>query len=308
MSQRTEQVHHFALRRNMPVLTRRIFTQHLLQSFGHNVSAHCNQQIGRKLLLLCLSQSRESSVKIAQTAFLILQMQVAQMFREHHTVKLLQQRLQTGSLSRSELSTNQHAALGRTKCSSQIRNLFCFYPTDAAHFRHGSCSILKQRLRQSDINLYRSALAMRAFQYRFVHHAVAIPFVFFGKDFGQMHTFLYQRTKHARLRQRLAVHLSDPGLRTIGRNHNQREMLIKGLAHGRMDIQQRGARGAANHHRSVPLLSQTKRHKTCAPLIGHRKALKGFMSDKSMNQRRVPASGAKHYRAHPMQFEQSHQL
>ena len=228
------------------------------------------------------------------------------MFRKHHTVKLLQQRLQTGSLSRSELSANQHAALGCTKCCGQIGYPVCFYPTDAAHFRHGSCSILKQRLRQSDINLYRSTLTMRAFQYRFVHHTVAIPFVFFGKDFGQMHTFLYQRTKYARLRQRLSVHLSDPGLRTVSRNHNQRKMLIKGLAHCGMDIQQRGARGATNHHRNVPLLSQTKRYKTRASLIGHRKALKGFMSDKSMNQRCVPTSGTKHYRAHPMQFEQGH--
>ena len=86
--------------------------------------------------------------------------------------------------------------------------------------------------------MYGTFTVVVGFEYGLVDESVAIPFVFVGVHFGKVDGHFYQVAEHVRLGKCLAVHLSNPCGRPVGRYDYQRNLLIESLGYGGVEIEQ----------------------------------------------------------------------
>ncbi len=82
-------------------------------------------------------------------------------------------------------------------------------------------------VRKLNIDMYRTYLAMHTVDNRFVHQPFAIPCLLLIGYNRKIHTPVDHRPKDIGLWQGLSILLSDPGFRSISRNHDDRQFLIK---------------------------------------------------------------------------------
>ena len=110
-----------------------------------------------------------------------------------------------------------------------------------------------QRFGEGHVDVDRPLGAPHACLQSLVHESVAIPvhlvMLFAFAHLGQRHRLSHHFAQGMGLRKRLTVHLPYPLLGSICRNHDKRNLLIIGLSHGWIKIQQSRARCHAYHDR-----------------------------------------------------------
>ena len=101
------------------------------------------------------------------------------------------------------------------------------------------------------------------FHQRLIHQAVAIPAAFLVMRLRQGNGLTDEAAEGIGLWQRLAVELVNPLWRTIGRDDDERTMLIICLCHSRSEVQQRRTTGDTNGDWLSRGLRHTQGIETC---------------------------------------------
>ena len=142
----------------------------------------------------------------------------------------------------------------------------------------------------------------------FVDEPVAVPFILLGMDFGQVDGAFDQCPEDARLRHRLPVHLPDPSRRAVGRDDDERHLLVERLRDGGVHVRQRAARRAADGRRLSPVQRQPEGKEGRAPLVRHRVAAEIGVRREGLHDGRVAAAGTEHDFLHAVLLEQGDEL
>ena len=124
----------------------------------------------------------------------------------------------------------------------------------------------------------------------------------------QNHSSLDQCAEYARLGKGLPVHLPDPCGGAVGGYHHQGHLLVVGFRHGRMQVEQGSARGAAYGYGRSVVQGKPEGEESRAPFVGQRIAREVGHVGKGLRQRDVPASGTEHNPPDAVRAQQCRQL
>ena len=125
-----------------------------------------------------------------------------------------------------------------------------------------------------------------------VYQPIAVPSLGCVFGFGQRYRPLHEVPESIRLRKGLPVELVYPCSRTVGRQHHERDVLVKRLGHSGSKVEHGRARRDANRHRRTCGLRHTDGIEACRAFIGRGIAryLGAFV--KVVHQRRIPRARA----------------
>ena len=140
-----------------------------------------------------------------------------------------------------------------------------------------------------------------------VYQAIAVPVHLVVGWLWQAHSLLHKSSQCILLWQCLSVQLVYPLLRSVGRNHYQRHVLIVSLSHSRCQVQQGSTRCNANHHWSVQHLSHTQCIESRTAFICHRIALDIRTLVQVVHDSRVATTRTNHCVSHSMSHQQAGQ-
>ena len=108
------------------------------------------------------------------------------------------------------------------------------------------CGKLKQRFTDRDIDVNRTKTMMPDRQQGLIYQTVAVPAFLVVTRFRQTDSLPDKAPQRIRLRQRLTILLVNPLWRSVGRNNNQRHLLVICLGHGGQQIEQCRTTGDTN--------------------------------------------------------------
>ena len=130
----------------------------------------------------------------------------------------------------------------------------------------------------------------------------AEPASFRVGGFGQGDAPEHERSERTRLRERLSVLLVDPGERSVGRDHDERHVLIERLRHGWQEVEQ--SRSGGHAEGDGPFVEgASESEESGASLIGDGESAETSL-DEIMDQWGIARSGAEDGTAQPVSYEQ----
>ena len=140
-----------------------------------------------------------------------------------------------------------------------------------------------------------------------IDQTVAIPTTLCISNLGQAYTTLDETAKGIGLWQCLTIKLVYPLWGTVGRNHNQRNVLVISLCHSRSQVQQCGTTGDTDGDRLCQTQSHTQGIEACATLIGHGIALNIRTLVEVMHDGGITAARTYHSMLYACRYEQAGQ-
>ena len=88
------------------------------------------------------------------------------------------------------------------------------------------------------INMYRTNLSMHAIDNSLMNQPFTIPSLFFIGYDRKIHAPVHHRSEDVGLRKGLSILLSNPCFRAVGRDEDDRQLLVVCLCHGRVEVEQ----------------------------------------------------------------------
>ena len=165
---------------------------------------------------------------------------------------------------------------------------------------------LIERFGKLYINMYRSYLSMHAIDDSLMYQPFTMPRLFLVGNDRKIHAPVHHRSEDVGLRKGLSILLSYPGFGSVGRNHDDRYLLIICLADSRIEIEQCRTGSDAYCHwsrtRSRIAQGNAHSHKTGTALIGNRIAGNSLRFIEIMYDRRIATSRANHHPSHTMRL------
>ena len=152
-------------------------------------------------------------------------------------------------------------------------------------------SVAGQRFADGDIDVYRSAALQHAGIQRLVDKPVAVPPLFVVVRFGQRDALADMGCQRPLLVDGLSVLLVDPLCRSVGREDDQRPVLVAGFGDGRCRIEQCRSGRDADGDRLVLGQRHAQCHECRRPLVGHGVARNAGAGTEIVDDGRVAGSG-----------------
>ena len=160
--------------------------------------------------------------------------------------------------------------------------------------------VVEERFADGHVDMNRAAATPTGSQQGLIDEPIAVPSLLVIVGFGQVHGLADESSQCSGLGKRLPVQLIDPLCRPVGRHHDERQMLVTGLGHGRSNVEQGRPRRDTHHHRLAQGLANAQCIEARRPLVGDRIARQLRANGQIMDDGRVAAAGTNHGMAHAM--------